>query len=97
MALKEVDKNIKYSVANDGVEALRRFEEDATFVPDIIFLDVNMPKMNGLQCLTHLKKLPQLKEVKIIMYSTSSDRAELRKAKNLALRVSKPSLPASRR
>jgi CheY-like chemotaxis protein len=48
-------------------------KEDRSFVPDYIFLDVNMPKMNGIQCLPEIKKLGHLKGVKIIMYSTSTD------------------------
>ena len=32
-----------------------------------------MPKMNGLQCLPEIKKLPHLRNAKVIMYSTSSD------------------------
>lgn len=83
IALKKVDNSIAYSVANNGVEAIKRFEEDASFVPDIIFLDVNMPKMNGLQCLAKLKELPQLHNVKIVMYTTSSDPAVIEESKRL--------------
>jgi CheY-like chemotaxis protein len=39
-------------------------------MPDIIFIDLNMPQLNGLECLRILKELPQLKEVPVVIYST---------------------------
>jgi len=38
----------------------------------LIFLDVNMPKMNGIDCLKELKKADNLKKIPVLMYSTSS-------------------------
>ena len=83
MALKRVDQNIGFFTANDCVEGLRKLKEDSSFVPDYIFLDVNMPKMNGIQCLPEIKKLGHLKDVKIIMYSTSTDAAIIHNSKKL--------------
>jgi len=73
MALKEVDENINGFVASNGVEAVAKLTTDLDFRPDHIFLDVNMPKMNGLQCLPEIKKLDHLKDTQVIMWSTSSD------------------------
>ncbi len=39
-------------------------------VPDFIFIDYNMPKINGLKCLTKIKQLTNLKDVPVILYST---------------------------
>jgi CheY-like chemotaxis protein len=83
MALQEVDKNMACVVANDGIEALKKLKTDASFVPGYIFLDVNMPKMNGLQCLAEIKKLSHLKDVNVIMFSTSSDQTIVEKSKEL--------------
>ena len=83
MALNKVDENIKLRSAYDCVEGLEELKVDDTFVPDYIFLDINMPKMNGLQCLPELKKLDHLKDAKIIMYSTSSDDDVKRATKRL--------------
>jgi CheY-like chemotaxis protein len=72
MALGEIDQSIRCMTANDGVEALETLS-DKTLVPDFIFLDINMPRMNGLECLRALKDLKHLKDTEVIMYSTTSD------------------------
>jgi CheY-like chemotaxis protein len=83
LALQKVDQNIGFFVANNGAEGLYKLKQDPSFVPDFIFLDLNMPKMNGIQCLAEMKQLTQLKGVKIIMYSTSSDQAFIEASKLL--------------
>ena len=83
MALQEVDKNFSCTVANSGIEALQKLKEDTSFVPDYIFLDVNMPKMNGIQCLAEIRKLPHLRDVQVIMFSTSSDKKIVQASREL--------------
>jgi CheY-like chemotaxis protein len=56
--------------ANDGVEALKQLRK-AKQLPDFIFLDVNMPRMDGRDCLRELKKDTTLANIPVIMYSTS--------------------------
>jgi CheY-like chemotaxis protein len=56
--------------ANDGADAvnkLRKVEQ----LPDIIFLDMNMPRIDGRECLKELKRESRLKSIPVIMYSTS--------------------------
>lgn len=61
--------------AKDGIEALQLLSaEDKN--PDIIFLDYNMPRMNGLECLKKLKANPKTKNIPTIMYTTSGDREQ---------------------
>jgi len=73
MALSAVDKDIECTVFNDGVEALERLRKLNGRSPDIIFLDVNMPRMNGVACLEEIRKLDKLANTKVFMYSTTSD------------------------
>jgi CheY-like chemotaxis protein len=56
MTLEKINKNIKCLTANNGVEALSLLTQNS-FVPDYIFLDVNMPKMNGIECLRSIKNI----------------------------------------
>jgi CheY-like chemotaxis protein len=72
LALQKINGGIDCRLANNGVEGLAAFEDPA-FLPDFIFVDINMPKMNGLECLDALRHLDRLKESRIIMCSTSMD------------------------
>jgi CheY-like chemotaxis protein len=72
LALEDMDINVSCITANDGNEALLKFAQDETFLPNFIFLDLNMPRINGKQCLIEIKKIDHLKDVPVIIYSTSS-------------------------
>jgi CheY-like chemotaxis protein len=72
-AVRGLNKPVSLVTAGDGLEALEILKADKTFIPDCIFLDLNMPRMNGKECLPELRKLPWLKEVPIIIYTTSSE------------------------
>jgi CheY-like chemotaxis protein len=72
MALGDMGKEINCIYASDGVDALKRLN-DPSFTPDYIFIDMNMPRMNGSQCLQEIKKIGRLKDVPVYMYSTSAD------------------------
>lgn len=95
MTLEKINKNIKCLTANDGVEALSLLTQNS-FVPDYIFLDVNMPKMNGIECLRSIKNIERLNDCKIFMYSTTSETSVLEKSKKLGATdfIVKPASPA---
>lgn len=69
---EEVDNTINCSFANDGVDAIEKLN-NGSVSPDIIFLDVNMPRMDGVECLRRIKKDENLKEIPVFMYSTTAD------------------------
>lgn len=70
-ALHQVNADIVFTSAMDGVDALEQLKDMET-LPDIIFLDNNMPRMNGLECLIELKKDNRYAAIPVILYSTSS-------------------------
>src|ERR1700710_1619000 len=70
LALQDINVAVACITANNGNDALQKFNDDETFLPDYIFLDLNMPKINGRQCL--IKKINRLKHIPVIIYSTSS-------------------------
>ncbi len=77
-AIKEIDSSITCSAFFDGEQALGQLRNNGSEVPDLIILDTNMPKLNGKQILAELKRIPNLKEVPVVMYSTIfSDRDNL--------------------
>jgi len=96
LTLEKINKNIKCLTANNGAEALSLLTAPHSFVPDFIFLDVNMPKMNGIECLKRLKDLAHLNTCKIFMYSTTSEPSVLEKSKKLGAAdfIVKPASPA---
>lgn len=81
-ALREVDPSITCLIAGSGMEALSLLEEQNP-PPDYIFLDINMPMMDGKQCLKMLKSIPHLESIPVIMYSTSTDTREIRECYRL--------------
>ncbi|GGR82084.1 response regulator [Deinococcus sedimenti] len=58
-------------IARDGVEALKYLRDPAKARPDVILLDINMPRMNGLELLRVLKHDPALMTIPVIMLTTS--------------------------
>jgi CheY-like chemotaxis protein len=82
-ALEEVAPSISFQYANDGNEAVRSLTGQQDELPDIIFLDISMPRVSGLQCLASFKKDEQLKNLPVIMYTTSSQELEIRTAHEL--------------
>jgi CheY-like chemotaxis protein len=79
-AINLVDQTIKLFSAKDGVAALQTLKVGQK--PDLIFLDLNMPLLNGKQLLAELKTIDALRKIPVIMYSTffgDRDIADLQK------------------
>lgn len=67
--LSEIDPKAKFLHALNGSGV---FEHIGHPSPDLIFLDLNMPEMDGWQCLSKLKTDPDTKNIPVIIYSTSN-------------------------
>jgi CheY-like chemotaxis protein len=74
-ALDHVAPGIKVITASNGLEALHKLNTPGAVYPDLIFLDLNMPMMNGKELLEELKRTESFAEIPVIIYTTSS-RAE---------------------
>jgi DNA-binding response OmpR family regulator len=75
-ALQEIDPSLRLMTASNGEEALRTLLAPNAPVPDYIFLDMNMPLVNGRECLIRIRQSDSLSSVPVIIYSTSSGRTE---------------------
>lgn len=82
-ALEEVNPLISLQFANDGHQAVQNLTARSGALPDLVFLDISMPVFSGLQCLASFKKIDQLKDLPVIMYTTSSDEREILMAREL--------------
>jgi CheY-like chemotaxis protein len=82
IALDDLGEEIDCRYANDGIQALEMLGKPGTELPEIIFIDMNMPRMNGLQCLAEIKKNPVLGKIQAYMYSTSADEKSIETARN---------------
>ena len=75
-ALANIDNSIDCNCAVNGIELLDKLKS-LEEKPNLIFLDLNMPIMNGWQCLKLLKRDERYKHIPVIMISTSSHQPEM--------------------
>src|ERR1700760_300270 len=71
-ALQEITINTTLDHYANGYDAINTLQQSRTELPHAIFVDINMPELTGWQCLAKIKQLDFLKDVPVIMYSTSS-------------------------
>lgn len=81
-AINEIDGSIQVITATNGVDALAKLKAGIDPQPDYIFVDLNMPLMNGIQCLQEIKKLPAIAHIPVIIYSTSSYERDIQQTIN---------------
>lgn len=92
-ALEEAECETDFLHAHTGANVFTLLENGAT--PDVIFLDLNMPVMNGWQCLAKLKNSEAYKDIPVVMYTTSSNVRDYEIASDLNAHglITKPSNP----
>jgi CheY-like chemotaxis protein len=71
-ALEQVDSNVSLIVHDGGVELMKHLNDEMNPLPDLVFLDLNMPRKNGFECLEEIRANPRFKHLCVIIYSTSS-------------------------
>jgi CheY-like chemotaxis protein len=83
-ALSEARIANEVSVVKDGWEALQFLEKKGEYslaaAPDLILLDVNLPKLNGHEVLEAIKSNPEIKHIPVIMLTTSSSESDIMKS-----------------
>jgi CheY-like chemotaxis protein len=76
-AFDELKINTIVNTVNNGKELLNYLNHPETILPNIIFLDLNMPILNGIGCLELIKKNDAFKDIAIAIYSTSSSEKDI--------------------
>lgn len=82
-AVNEINGTIECAVAKDGLHALRVLNDSSIALPDLIFLDLRMPRFNGKRCLLEIKATERLKEIPVIVYTTSTEVKESSELKDI--------------
>jgi CheY-like chemotaxis protein len=70
-ALKDIGHSTNLTAVSDGGRLMDYLSENKGGPPDVIFIDLNMPCKNGMECLSEIKHNKGLKEIPVIIYSTS--------------------------
>ena len=76
-AFDELKINTKVSTFNDGVYLMDYFNSEDAILPQVLFLDLNMPRKSGLECLKELRADEKFNDVAIAIYSTSSSEEDV--------------------
>jgi len=87
-SLNRLDTAFELYSAFNGIEALNLLKGDAELPPispDIVLLDLNMPKMNGIEFLKAIRKDPALKDLKVFVMTTSGDSSDREAVTNLGV------------
>jgi len=84
-ALRSIDGTFECAQAANGEEGLSNLRTSA-FPPEYIFLDLNMPRLNGKEFLSEIKKDGRLSAIPVIMYSTSGIESDIRESLQLGAR-----------
>jgi CheY-like chemotaxis protein len=72
MALKALTIPTNLATVVDGEKLMDYLSENTDQLPDVIFLDINMPRKNGIECLSEIKQNEKLKDLPVIVFSTSN-------------------------
>jgi CheY-like chemotaxis protein len=73
-ALKEIPIATNLTIVHDGEQLMKYLLRNSVHLPDVVFLDLSMPRKNGFECLCEIKESLQLKDLPVVMFSTSFPR-----------------------
>lgn len=76
-AFRELKIKTIIHTVNDGRELMDYLSQKDTRLPQLLFLDLNMPRKNGLQCLKEIRENDNLKNISVAIYSTSASEKDI--------------------
>lgn len=86
-ALKTTSMQCEIAIARDGMEAMAYLQQDGEFVdavrPDLILLDLNLPKKDGREVLAEIKANPNLRHIPVVVLTTSRNEEDIFKSYDL--------------
>lgn len=79
-ALEHLDVPILLITANNGLDVIEYLQCPSNPIPDMIFLDINMPLLNGFECLSKIRNIKKCSKMPVAIYSTSSQKEDIEEA-----------------
>ncbi len=76
-AIDEIKVKTIVTLLNDGVQLMLYLNQPDVVLPNVVFLDLNMPKKGGMQCLKEIRSNSKLKDLSIAIYSTSASEHDI--------------------
>lgn len=76
-AFEELKMQTKVDIYKDGIELMNALNQSNSKIPNILFLDLNMPMKSGLECLKEIKGNPRFRDISIAIYSTSASEEDI--------------------
>jgi CheY-like chemotaxis protein len=70
-AVEELVIPTTFRIVHEGEQLMQLLTNEATELPDVLFLDLNMPRKNGFECLSEIKGNKKLSQLPVIIFSTS--------------------------
>jgi len=70
-AVEELLLSTQLTAVNDGEQLMKLLTNETNELPDVLFLDLNMPRKNGFECLSEIKGNQKLRQLPVIIFSTS--------------------------
>ena len=71
-ALEELSASTELTIVHDGEKLMNYLTDNSTHPPHVLFLDINMPRKDGVECLAEMKQNEKLKDIPVVMFSTSN-------------------------
>ncbi|MDR7211655.1 response regulator [Flavobacterium piscis] len=85
-SLKKIESGYILHTAYNGIEAFKMLRDTTMpLIPDVILLDINMPRMNGIEFLQLLRSDEILKDIKVFVMTTSSESSDRSAAEELGI------------
>ena len=76
-AINEVKVRTNVTMVNDGIQLMEYLTREGIELPHIVFLDLNMPRKGGIECLKEIRNNENLRNLSIAIYSTSSSEEDI--------------------
>ncbi len=80
MAVRNTSPAIRLTALNDGIKFMEYLESNPNQKPNLVILDISMPKLTGLECLKQIRQSENWKDLPVVIYSTSSNDEDLDEA-----------------